>query len=139
MPYVEDVNPGSMMQIYTNEDAAIFMLENDLEKSKGRVVVSLPSSNLRETQGQIIQAIDDAHNRGIDIWMKSNEYSGLSDAWKRYCVGTENATFPLIVIDDEIAWYGLPTATWSFKVDKSSSLKTVLHVMVRIKGKIQLK
>ena len=40
-----------MMQIYTNEDAAIFMLENDLEKSKGRVVVSLPSSNLRETQG----------------------------------------------------------------------------------------
>ena len=134
LPYVEDVNPGSMMQIYTNEDAAIFMLENDLEKSKGRVVVSLPSSNLRETQGQIIQAIDDAHNRGIDIWMKSNEYSGLSDAWKRYCVGTENATFPLIVIDDEIAWYGLPTATWSFKVDKSSSLKTVLHVMVRIKG-----
>lgn len=86
-------------------------------------------------QGQIIQAIDDAHNRGIDIWMKSNEYSGLSDVWKRYCVGTENATFPLIVIDDEIAWYGLPTATWSFKVDKSSSLKTVLHVMVRIKGK----
>ena len=135
LPYVEDVNPGSMRQIYTNEDAAIFMLENDLEKSKGRVVVSLPSSNLRETQGQIIQAIDDAHNRGIDIWMKSNEYSGLSDAWKRYCVGTENATFPLIVIDDEIAWYGLPTATWSFKVDKSSSLKTVLHVMVRIKGK----
>ena len=135
LPYIEDVNPGSMMQIYTNEDAAIFMLENDLEKSKGRVVVSLPSSNLRETQGQIIQAVDDAHNRGIDIWMKSNEYSGLSDAWKRYCVGTENATFPLIVIDDEIAWYGLPTATWRFKVDKSSSLKTVLHVMVRIKGK----
>lgn len=135
LPYIEDVNPGSMMQIYTNEDAAIFMLENDLEKSKGRVIVSLPSSNLRETQGQIIQAIDDAHNRGIDIWMKSNEYSGLSDVWKRYCVGTENATFPLIVIDDEIAWYGLPTATWSFKVDKSSSLKTVLHVMVRIKGK----
>lgn len=135
LPYIENVNPGSMMQIYTNEDAAIFMLENDLEKSKGRVIVSLPSSNLRETQGQIIKALDDAHNRGIDIWMKSNEYSGLSDAWKRYCVGTENATFPLIVIDDEIVWYGLPTATWNLKVDKTSSLKTVLHVMVRIKGK----
>lgn len=135
LPYIENVNPGSMMQIYTNEDAAIFMLENDLEKSKGRVIVSLPSSNLRERQGQIIKALDDAHNRGIDIWMKSNEYSGLLDAWKRYCVGTENATFPLIVIDDEIAWYGLPTATWSLKVDKTSSLKTVLHVMVRIKGK----
>ena len=135
LSYIEEINPGSMMQIYTNEDAAIFMLENDLEKSKGRVIVSLSSSNLRETQGQVIQALDYAHNRGVDIWMKSNEYSGLPDTWKMYCVETENATFPLIVIDDKIAWYGLPTATWIFKVDKSSSLLTVLHAMVRIKGR----
>lgn len=27
LSYIEEINPGSMMQIYTNEDAAIFMLE----------------------------------------------------------------------------------------------------------------
>lgn len=41
----------------------------------------------------------------------------------------------MIVIDDETAWYGIPTADWNFKVDKSSSLLTVVHVMVRMKGK----
>lgn len=135
VPYIEDVNPGNLIQIYTSENAANFMLENDLEKAKGRVVISLPSSRLKESQDKIIQEIDDAHSRGVDIWMKSNEYSELPDAWKQYCVGTENATFPLIVVDDEVVWYGLPTATWSFKVDKSSSIMTVIHVMVRIRGK----
>lgn len=135
LPYMENNSPGQTIQLYTNEDAAIFMLENDLEKAKGRVVISLPSGKLRDTNEKIIGAIDKIHARGIDILMKSNECAELPDAWKKYCVGTENATFPLIVIDDETAWYGMPTADWNFKVDKSSSLLTVVHVMVRMKGK----
>lgn len=135
IPYIQTVNPGKSFQLYTNEDAAIFMLENDLEKAKGQVIVSLPSGNLRETQEKIILAIDEAHKRGIDILMKSNEYSILPNNWKKYCLGTENATFPIIVIDDETIWYGLPTANWIFKVNNSSSLRTVVHIMIRIKGK----
>lgn len=135
LPYLENNSPGQTIQLYTNEDAAIFMLENDLEKAKGRVVISLPSGKLRDTNDKIIGAIDKVHARGIDILMKSNKCAELPDTWKKYCVGTENATFPLIVIDDETAWYGIPTADWNFKVDKSSSLLTVVHVMVRMKGK----
>ena len=135
LPYLENNSPGQTIQLYTNEDAAIFMLENDLEKAKGRVVISLPSGKLRDTNDKIIGAIDKVHARGIDILMKSNKCAELPDTWKKYCVGTENATFPLIVIDDETAWYGIPTADWNFKVDKSFSLLTVVHVMVRMKGK----
>lgn len=135
IPYLEDVNPENMLHIYTNENEAILMLEHDLEKTKDRVIVSLPSGKLRETHGKVMQALEKAHDRGIDIWMKSNDYSELPDIWKRFCVETENATFPLIVIDDDIAWYGLPTANWSFKVDKASSVMTVVHVMIRIRGK----
>ena len=135
LPYLENNSPGQTIQLYTNEDAAIFMLENDLEKAKGRVVISLPSGKLRDTNDKIIGAIDKVHARGIDILMKSNKCAELPDTWKKYCVGTENATFPLIVIDNETAWYGIPTADWNFKVDKSSSLLTVVHVMVRMKGK----
>lgn len=135
LPYLENNSPGQTIQLYTNEDAAIFMLENDLEKAKGRVVISLPSGKLRDTNDKIIGAIDKVHARGIDILMKSNKCAELPDTWKKYCVGTENATFPLIVIDNETAWYGIPTADWNFKVDKSSSLLTVVHVMARMKGK----
>ena len=133
--YIEEINPGKMLQIYMNEDAAIFMLENDLEKAKGRVLVSLPSGKLRNTQEKVIKAISDADFRGIDIFMKSNDYASLPDTWKKYCKGTENAIFPLIIIDDEVAWYGMPTADWSFKVDKTSSMITVVHTMIRIKGR----
>lgn len=135
LPYLENNSPGQTIQLYTNEDAAIFMLENDLEKAKGRVVISLPSGKLRDTNDKIIGAIDKVHARGIDILMKSNKCAELPDTWKKYCVGTENATFPLIVIDNETAWYGIPTADWNFIVDKSSSLLTVVHVMARMKGK----
>lgn len=135
LPYLENNSPGQTIQLYTNEDAAIFMLENDLEKAKGRVVISLASGKLRDTNDKIIGAIDKVHARGIDILMKSNKCAELPDTWKKYCVGTENATFPLIVIDNETAWYGIPTADWNFKVDKSSSLLTVVHVMARMKGK----
>lgn len=133
--YIEEINSGKMLQIYMNEDAAIFMLENDLEKAKGRVLISLPSGKLRNMQEKVIKAISAADFRGIDIFMKSNDYASLPDTWKKYCKGTENATFPLIIIDDEVAWYGMPAADWSFKVDKTSSMITVVHTMIRIKGR----
>ena len=59
----------------------------------------------------------------------------LPDGWKKFCWGTENAVFPLIVIDDEVVWYGLPTSKLKFKVDKTLTNITVVHTMVRIKGK----
>lgn len=104
-------------------------------KGKAKVVISLPSGELRETENQIFKLIDDADSRGVDILMKSNDYASLPQHWKNYCRGTENATFPLIIIDDEVAWYGLPTANWKFDVDKTTSLKTVVYMMVRFKGK----
>ena len=134
-PYIESVNPGRMINIFINEQDAIAMFEHDMKKAKWQVVVSLPSGELRETEHQVFEILDEADSRGIDIKMKSNDYAKLPEQWKEYCVGTENATFPIIVIDDEVAWYGLPTAKWKFQVDKTTSMVTVVHTMIRIKGK----
>lgn len=134
-PYIESVNPGRMINIFMNEQDAISMFEQDMKKAKWQAVVSLPSGELRETEHQVFEILDEADSRGIDIKMKSNDYAKLPEQWKKYCVGTENATFPLIIIDDEVVWYGLPTAKWKFQVDKTTSMITVVHSMVRIKGK----
>lgn len=134
-PYIESVNPGRMINIFMNEQDAIAMFEQDMRKAKWQAVVSLPSGELRETENQVFEILDDADSRGIDIKMKSNDYANLPEQWKEYCRGTENATFPMIIIDDEVAWYGLPTAKWKFQVDKTTSMITVVHTMVRIKGK----
>ena len=129
------VNPGRMINIFMNEQDAISMFEQDMKKAKWQTVVSLPSGELRETENQVFEILDEADSRGVDIKMKSNDYAKLPEQWKAYCVGTENATFPLIIIDDEVVWYGLPTAKWQFQVDKTTSMITVVHSMVRIKGK----
>lgn len=134
-PYIESVNPGRMINIFMNEQDAISMFEQDMKKAKWQTVVSLPSGELRERENQVYEILDEADSRGIDIKMKSNDYAKLPEQWKAYCVGTENATFPLIIIDDEVVWYGLPTAKWRFQVDKTTSMITVVHSMVRIKGK----
>lgn len=134
-PYIESINPGRIINIFMNEQDAIAMFEHDMKKAKWQVVVSLPSGELRETEHQVFEIFDEADRRGIDIKMKSNDYAKLPEQWKEYCVGTENATFPIIVIDDEVAWYGLPTAKWKFQVDKTTSMVTVVHTMIRIKGK----
>lgn len=134
-PYIESVNPGRMINIFMNEQDAISMFEQDMKKAKWQTVVSLPSGELRETEHQVFEILDEADSRGVDIKMKSNDYAKLPEQWKAYCVGTGNATFPLIIIDDEVVWYGLPTAKWQFQVDKTTSMITVVHSMVRIKGK----
>ena len=134
-PYIESVNPGRMINIFMNEQDAISMFEQDMKKAKWQTVVSLPSGELRETEHQVFEILDEADSRGVDIKMKSNDYAKLPEQWKEYCVGTKNATFPLIIIDDEVVWYGLPTAKWKFQVDKTTSMITVVHSMVRIKGK----
>lgn len=134
-PYIESVNPGRMINIFMNEQDAISMFEQDMKKAKWQTVVSLPSGELRETENQVFEILDEADSRGVDIKMKSNDYAKLPEQWKAYCVGTKNATFPLIIIDDEVVWYGLPTAKWQFQVDKTTSMITVVHSMVRIKGK----
>jgi len=134
-PYIEEINPGRIINIYTNESEAIDAFEKDMERASGKVIISIPDGELRETESRMIDIIDDTHRRGVDILMKSNDYKTLPDTWKSYCYGTENAIFPLIVIDDATAWYGLPTAKLKFKIDKSTSTFTVVHTMVRIKGK----
>ncbi len=134
-PYLESVNPKKMIHIFFDEQEAISQFGKDVDRAQGRMVISLPSGELRETEKQVFNLLDDADSRGIDILMKSNDYANLPDHWKEYCWGTENATFPLIVIDDTVAWYGIPTANWKFQVDKSNALVTVVHTMVRIKGK----
>ena len=134
-PYVESINPGKVVDIFVDEQDAIAKFEQDMLKAKWKVVISLPSGALRETENQVFKLIDDADSRGVDILMKSNDYASLPQHWKNYCRGTENATFPLIIIDDEVAWYGLPTANWKFDVDKTTSLKTVVYMMVRFKCK----
>lgn len=134
-PYIDSINPGKVINIYPNESQALTDFERDMRRASGKIVISIPDSELRETAFRVLDMIDDAERNGNSILMKANEYEDLPDEWKKYCWGTENAVFPLIVIDDEVAWYGLPTSKLKFKTGKDSSHITVVDTIVRIKGR----
>ncbi len=133
-PYIESINPDRMIQIFRDETTAIAQFAKDMQQAGGKVLVSIPDGDLRETEKQILDMIDAAYCRGVTILMKSNGYRELPDSWKEYCSGTDNAVFPLIVIDDKIAWYGLPTSRLRFQVDKYTVQNTVVPVIARING-----
>lgn len=133
--YMESINPGRIVSIYMNESNAIVDFERDMRRASGKVVVSIPDGELRETAFRVLDIIDDVERTGVDILMKSNDYQQLPDEWKKYCWGTENAVFPLIIIDDEIAWYGLPTSKLKFKTSKDRYQITVVDTIIRIKGR----
>ena len=134
-PYIQSIDPKKVIKIYTDEIEALDAFEKDMAKASGKVVISIPDGELRETEVRVMDMIDDASRRGVNILMKSNNYKELPDSWKKYCFGTDNAIFPIFVIDDNTLWYGLPTSKLRFQIDKTTFQNTVTHVLVRIKGK----
>lgn len=134
-PYIESINPNKMINVFVDEMQAMELFEKDMQNAFGKVIVSIPDGELKETAFKVLDIIEEADNKGIDILMKSNDYQSLPEGWKKYCWGTENAIYPLILIDDSVAWYGLPSSKLKFVVDKKTSMITVVPVIVRMKGK----
>lgn len=42
--------------------------------------------------------------QGMQVLIKCNDYSNLPSKWKNYAWGTDNALFPVVMIDDHITW-----------------------------------
>lgn len=106
----------------------------DVDKAQDKIVISIADGKLdAETQASMLKIVQDAERRGIRILCKTGDYEELPEGWKKYTWASENAAFPLIMIDDKVAWYGLPKSRGMFK-DGNSRYLTVNHTWYRIKG-----
>ena len=109
--------------------------EEDIRKAKEKIIVSLPTGNLDPRYEEYIRKLFEMANlRGVQVLVKCNDYANLPDRWKKIAWGTDNATFPIIMIDDSITWYGVPLAQWKF-TDGNSGYLTVCKIACRVKGK----
>ncbi|MGN1191428.1 MAG: AAA domain-containing protein [Dorea sp.] len=110
------------------------LLEKDFKSAKGKIVISLPCGELApDYQETICDWVEKAKMQGIQVLIKTNEYADLPEKWKKYTWGTDNATFPIIMIDDHITWYGVPQAPWTFR-DGNTGYRTVCNIVCRVKG-----
>ena len=121
-------------EFYSDPAAYVSILEKDIKHAKRKIVIALPSGKLNPQYENVFSKwLSEAQMNGVQILIKTNDYVNLPDFWKKKAWGTENAVFPLVMIDDRVTWYGVPSAPWVF-VDGHTSYNTICPIAVRIKG-----
>ena len=106
----------------------------DIKLAKGKIVVSLPSGKLEPSvEKKVYNELLMKKKDGITVLVKCNDYQSLPDDWKKIARETNNAVFPLVLIDDKIVWYGTPFADWKFAL-KDSFLLSPCKIACRIRG-----
>ncbi len=123
-------------QIQNYMDAAYAMDDvcTDIAKARKQITISIPDGEIdKETEANIFDALIDAKMNGIKILCKSKDIDSLPDNWRNFTVPSDNAVFPLILIDDKVMWYGLPKSKGTFR-DGTSESYVVCQTIYRITG-----
>lgn len=105
----------------------------DVQNAHEKIVVSIPDGGLKKEADKVLAALKKAKTDGIHIYAKTSDYAKLPQEWRTDCFGSDDAVFPLIMIDDRIIWYGLPDAVGVFH-DGNDAYGTGLRTIYRITG-----
>lgn len=132
--YLSGLNTGKNIRYFSCFEECSESLKKDLSKAKNRIIVSIPDGQLDpESEKTLLTWLQQEAGNGIRVLMKSNDYQSLPVAWKTMCWGTDDAVFPVILIDDSVVWYGVPDARLMFK-DGNWGYSTVCKTIFRITG-----
>ncbi|WP_022770164.1 AAA domain-containing protein [Butyrivibrio sp. NC2007] len=132
--YIMQLPDTKKIKNYQDEMEAIDAFINDVKRAKDRIVVSIPDGRLyEEFSDPVLKALLEARANGIRILCKTNGYEDLPDNWKNIAWASDNAVFPVIMIDESVMWYGLPKSRGRFK-DGDTGFATVCQTIYRIKG-----
>ena len=128
-----DLGPSVAM---FDEDAAFGAFLKDLASTSHRVVISIPDGHLEQPAGKkIAAALREARTRGVEVLVKCFNARELPEDWKTYAWQSEDAVFPLAVMDGTVCWYDMPPSRDKPPVKNGLGPATTLHVPIRITGR----
>ncbi len=134
LDYVKGLNMKGGPAFFSSTEEYLELLEKDLGNARKKIVISIPGGELDpDSEDRILCCIEKAAEMGIPVCIKSSDYANLPENWKKYTRGTDSATFPLIVIDDHIVWYGAPAAKRLFR-DGDFGFMEVCKLAIRFSG-----
>lgn len=108
-------------------------LLKDLKNAKKKIVVSIPKMEMREYE-TVLQLISASRKRGVDVVIKVLHKKELDSNLLPMAQLTENALFPMLIIDEKILWYGVPNGRGIIGKTQSK-IATVCQLQYRFKGK----
>lgn len=132
--YIEQLPVTRNLHFYSDYNSASSDFQKDIQKAKEKIVISIPDGKLdTETQDHILKIILNAARKDIQVLCKTSGFDDLPEGWKQIARTSENAIFPLIVIDDTVAWYGLPKSRGMFR-EGQYGFMTTCQTIYRIRG-----
>ncbi len=133
--FLKSLDLGPNLELM-DENSATDMLIKDINRTSQRVVLSIPDGKLLEPYAsRICDAIRRARSRGLTVLIKCYNSKALPDDWKGLAWKSEDAIFPLVVLDGTICWYGMPPSRLRPTTNASYAPATTVRTPIRITGR----
>lgn len=132
---IQGLDFGKNIKAFYTADDACELLLKDIKSAKKQVLITLPTDKLNpEYESAIADALKAQSRSGVAVTGKAKEIIGLNETWKNLLFKSKDASFPLIVIDDRVTWYGFPLSVLFFE-DKNYKFYAPKSPIFRIIGK----
>ena len=133
--FIQTLDFGKNIKPYYSVTDALELLIKDIKSAKQKIVITLPTDKLNPEYENIIgEELKKQSRSGIAVIGKSKEIVGLNDTWKNLLFKSKDASFPLVVVDDKVTWYGFPISELFFE-DKNYRFLAPKNPIFRITGK----
>ncbi len=120
---------------YFDEREAEEALLRDIDKTSKRIVISLPDGDLTEPFASLLYlALRRAQQRKVEVLVKCFNYDALSSDMKTYAWQSDDAIFPLTILDGTICWYGMPPSRMMPPMKTGVRQPTTIATPIRIEG-----
>lgn len=136
--YIQSLEFGKNIECFMPEENAFDELLKDIAKAKSKVIISFPDANFHDDSRhkELFDALQMRQKNGIEVLVKSKVSADLPPEWSSISHKSDDARFPLILIDDRSVWYGLPFSKGNFKEPKNGvSYNSICKLAFRIVGK----
>lgn len=127
--------------LFQNDESIIFYgekksyeerLKKDIQKARKKIVISVPEMEMKEYES-VLQFILESAKRGVDVVVKVLHKEELNKKLVPMAQVTNNAVFPMLIIDEKILWYGVPNGTGIIGKTQAQ-VKTVCQLQYRFAG-----
>lgn len=119
-----------------DEGDALAALLDELGQATHSAVISIPDGQLDEpAAGQMAAALHDARRRGVSVRVKCFNTKALPESWQTYAWQSDDAVFPLVVLDGTVCWYDALPSRNNPPRKHGGGPKTTMRTPLRIEGR----
>ena len=134
--FLGDMDFGPNIAHFADPEKAVGKLVHDIDHAASMIVLSIPDGKLTTPyNSRIYEAVRQAKRRRVNVMLKCANWKELPEDWKGLGWQSDDTDCPIILIDDDICWYGMPLSRSKVVRGDNKGVIAVLQTPMRITGK----